>query len=66
MHPLAIEGKNGANGMVVGDRVVHVPDGRRGVADEFLHDGDAFITFDDGQFATVKWNNLMPEKSLPA
>lgn len=44
-----------------GDRAVHVPDGRVGTADEFLHDGDALITWDDGSFGIVKWANLKPE-----
>lgn len=62
MHPLATTGhRNGANGMKAGDRVIYTIDGRRGVADEFLHDGDAFVSFDDGTHATVKWNNLRPE-----
>ena len=62
MHPFAYEGnKSGANGMKAGDRVVYEIDGRHGVADEFLHDGDAFVTFDGGECATVKWNHLQPE-----
>lgn len=61
MHPLAIKGRNGACGMKAGDRVVYSIDGRRGVADEFLHDGDAFVSFDDGTHDTVKWNHLYPE-----
>ena len=64
MHPLALTGhRNGANGMKAGDRVIYTIDGRCGVADEFLHDGDAFVTFDDGSYETVKWNHLLPEKS---
>lgn len=62
MHPLATPGtRSGANGMKAGDRIVHTLDGRRGVADEFLHDGEAFVSFDDGGFGTVKWCNLQPE-----
>lgn len=58
MHPLAIRGnQSGANGMCAGDRVRHI-DGRTGIADEFLHDGDALITWDDGTFGEVKWKNL--------
>ena len=34
-------------GMKASDRVRHTVDGRTGVADEFLHDGDAFMTWDD-------------------
>ena len=63
MHPLALKGQNGANGMKAGDRIVHTIDGRQGIADEFLHDGDAFVSFDDGTFETVNWNHLVPEHS---
>jgi hypothetical protein len=62
MHPHAFTGHvNGANGMKAGDRIIYDLDGRHGVADEFLYDGDAYVTFDDGTFATVKWNHLSPE-----
>lgn len=62
MHPLALSGRrSGAHGMQSGDRVVYTIDGRHGVADEFLHDGDAFVTFDGGSHETVKWNHLRPE-----
>lgn len=62
MHPLALrDHRNGANGMEAGDRIVYLIDGRHGVADEFLHDGDAFVTFDDGTYETVHWNHLRPE-----
>lgn len=65
MHPFAIpENRSGANGMKAGDRVIYTIDGRHGVANEFLHDGDAFVTFDDGEFATVKWRNLLPEQMV--
>lgn len=61
MHPFAIGGhRNGANGMKAGDRVRYLPDGRVGVADEFLSDGEAFVTWDDGTFGTVKWAHLEP------
>jgi len=61
MHPHALPNKSGACGMKAGDRVIYTINGRRGVADEFMHDGDAFMTWDDGTFGTVKWNNLIPE-----
>lgn len=64
MHPLAIKNDSGANEMKSGDRIVYIIDGRHGVANEFLHDGDAFVTFDDGKHQTVKWNYLMPERSV--
>lgn len=65
MHPLAIpNNRSGANGMKAGDRVIYAIDGRRGVADEFLHDGDAFVTFDGGIYETVKWHHLRAEQLL--
>jgi len=61
MHPLAIaDHSNGALGMKAGDRVLYTIDGRTGVADEFLHDGDALVTWDDGTYGTVHWNHLVP------
>ncbi len=58
MHPLAIHRSGGANGISHGDRVRHDVDGLTGVLDEALHDGDAFVTWDDGAFGTVKWSHL--------
>jgi NOL1/NOP2/fmu family ribosome biogenesis protein len=49
--------KSGAFDMKEGDRVRYI-DGRIGVADEFLQDGDALVTWEDGSSGTVKWNNL--------
>ena len=64
MHPFAQPDKrNGALGMKAGDRVRYRLDGRTGVADEFLHDGDAFITWDDGTYGTVHWNHLEKEQT---
>lgn len=60
LHPSGYQ--SGAHNMRSGDRIVYDIDGRHGRADEFLHDGDAFVTFDDGTYATVKWNNLSLEK----
>lgn len=61
-HPLAFPGnRSGARTMRAGDRVIYTIDGRRGVADEFLSDGDTFVSFDDGEFGNVKWNHLEPE-----
>lgn len=61
MHPFAqTRHKSGANGMKAGDRVVYIIDGRKGVADEFLPDGDAFVTWDDGTFGTIHWHHLRP------
>jgi hypothetical protein len=61
-HPLAhTDPGNGFDELKAGDRVIHAPTGRHGVADEFLTDGEAFVTFDDGAFDTVKSNHLHPE-----
>lgn len=61
MHPLALTDKpTSARGMTAGDPVRYTIDGRTGVADEFLHDGDCFVTWDDGTFGCVKWNHLEP------
>ena len=46
--------------MSAGDRVYHTIHKRFGVADEFLHDGDCLITWEDGSYDTVKWNHLIP------
>jgi hypothetical protein len=64
-HPYAIGpnakvGASGAYGMRSGGRVVHT-NGRRGCADEFLSDGDALVSWDDGTFETVRWNSIRPE-----
>lgn len=62
MHPLARpDNQSGAFDMNAGDRVIHMVDGRHGVADEFLHDGDALVSFDDGSFEIVKWAQLRKE-----
>lgn len=64
MHPLAkSDYANGVNGMKAGDRIIYTIDGRHGTADEFLYDGNAFVTFDDGTYGTVKWNHLRPERA---
>lgn len=65
MHPLAFSHNNGGfidgndRRVVAGDRVEYrFENHRRGVLDEALHDGDAFVTWDDGSYATVKWVHL--------
>jgi hypothetical protein len=62
MHPFAFpKNRSGALGMKAGDRVIHSIDGRCGTADEFLHDGEVFVSWDDGCFGTVLWNHLHHE-----
>lgn len=55
-HPLCgpYDHLSGALGMRAGDRVVHI-DGRRGIADAFLHDGEALVTWEDGTHGVVNW-----------
>lgn len=61
-HPAAWPGnRSGAFDLSSGDRFVYDIDGRHGWADEFLHDGEALVTFDDGEHATIKWNLMSPE-----
>lgn len=65
MHPFAFEGKSGGNSgawneVHAGDHVIYLIDGRTGTLDECLHDGDAFVTWDDGTFGTVHWYHLAP------
>lgn len=71
MHPLArpnngtgLSVSPGKPGVQAGDRII-LNDGRRGVADEFLHDGDAYVSLDDGVCATVRWNQISPEPGPP-
>lgn len=66
MHPLAFPGNRsagnvgGQNEVRSGARVRYVIDGRTGILDECLHDGDAYVTWDDGSFGEVKWHHLRP------
>lgn len=68
MHPFALphphykSGGTNRNGqqMQSGDRIRCMITGRTGIADEFLSDGDTFISWDDGSFGTAKWYNLEP------
>lgn len=70
MHPFAFtdpdfrSGGTNKNGqqMQNGDRVRCMLTGKTGVADEFLSDGDTFVSWDDGTFGTVKWHHLEPIK----
>ncbi len=63
MHPLAFpDNKSGfdlGNGLIeAGDKVISLLDGRKGTMDEALHDGESFVTWEDGTFGTIKWNHL--------
>lgn len=58
-HPLAIGGRTSVAGITSGDRVRSRYTGLTGVVDEFLSDGDAFVSWDDGTFGTVKWRELI-------
>jgi hypothetical protein len=63
-HPLAFcPGTTGANGMQSGCRIIHA-DGRRGVADEFLRDGEALVTWSDGTHDEVKWHLICKDFSV--
>ena len=42
-----------------GDRVRYSINGKEGRMDEALHDGDAFVTWDNGDYETVKWHHLV-------
>lgn len=69
MHPLAIEGKSAGNvgawnEVHAGDRIIYLIDGRIGTLDECMHDGDAFVTWDNGTFETVKWHHLAPTSKV--
>ncbi len=58
-HPLVLlTPRSGAFGMQSGDLLLHIPDGKICRADEFLCDGEAFVTFEDGMHGVVKWNSL--------
>jgi hypothetical protein len=59
-HPMALRHRSGAMGMQAGDRVRSKIDGRTGVADEFTHDGDTYMTWDDGTHGMYNWSNLEP------
>lgn len=57
-HGMAFESDTGAYNMKSGDILLHIASGRLCRADEFLSDGEAFVTFPDGNHATVKWLDL--------
>lgn len=49
------------NGVRSGERFIYLIDGRRGRLDEALSDVDAFVTWDDGTYDTIKWARIAPE-----
>lgn len=59
-HPLWLPNDSGAKTMHQGDRAIYTIDGRMCTVDEFLQDGDAFVTWDDGTFGQIKWHHLEP------
>jgi hypothetical protein len=68
-HPFALKGKSGGNSgawnaVHSGDHVIYLITGQTGILDECLHDGDAFVSWDDGTFGTVKWYNLAPSSKV--
>lgn len=65
MHPHAFKNESGGNCRAwnevhSGDHIIYLINGQKGTLDECLHDGDAFVTWDDGSFGTVKWHHLAP------
>lgn len=67
-HPFAFtDHKNGGTNkhgqrMEAGCKVKNPFNGKTGIADEFLQDGDTYITYDDGTFDCVKWHHLEPDR----
>lgn len=64
-HPLfgPYDNLSGANGMRAGDRVIYI-DGRHGIADAFLHDGEALVTWEDGTYGVVNWAMLRRAETI--
>lgn len=62
MHPLCAFPNNqtGALGMNSGDRIRCASTGKTGIVDEFLPDGEALVSWDDGSFSTPKWSQIEP------
>ena len=69
-HPLAFPerrsgGNSGAwNEVHSGDKINCLITGRTGTLDECMHDGEAFVTWDDGTYGVVKWHNLAPRNKV--
>ncbi len=69
MHPFAFKNESGGNSgawneVHSGDEIIYLISGKTAVLDECLHDGDAFVTWDDGTFGIVKWYNLAPKSKV--
>ncbi len=66
-HPLSFPNNKGGftdgqgNKVKAGDRICYRFGNKKGRLDEALHDGDAFVTWDDGSYETVKWRHLAKE-----
>lgn len=57
-HPMAmVPNQNSGNGIGYQDRFI-ASDGRHGRMDEALHDGEAFVTMDDGSHEIMNWHQL--------
>lgn len=64
MHPLTspVAHNSGVYNMRAGDHVIYAIDGRTGIVDEFLSDGEALMTWDDGTYGIVNWYHLAPAR----
>lgn len=65
MHPLVFPGnRSGTLGMRTGYRYRYTINNRVCTVDEFLQDGDAYVTWEDdkedSRYGIVKWNHLVP------
>lgn len=62
-HPMARPNNNsGAFDMKAGDTVID-HDGKTCTADEFLQDGEVYVSYKDGTYATLNWNQVrLPTK----
>jgi hypothetical protein len=62
LHPLALPGNiSGAAGMKAGERFTDSLSGADGTADEFLPEGIALVTFDNGLHGELKWAQMVPK-----
>lgn len=62
IHPLAFTGnKSGGGSVNAGQRFIYDLDGRHGRLDEALSDGTALVTWDDGTYGEIHWNQITLE-----